>query len=423
MKKVLLTVAGSMLGVAMFAGTLTPADSIKAIVDSWKSKFTATQNVKVVTLDYTTDTVISPVLKSDGTIINKSFEPQGNAATTLKAYYDATEKALRLDYDRSGAAGANWGDYVFNYWITKKSTDATKFNPFYNSTAWADKKDEISGVTLDLTDTNNRVITVNYKLVGLTVGDSADLRMDLFDVNGRSTGGHSAKRIIGGKTLANDGGYHDATFYWNASKDWANLENEVGYQGTGDAALNDAAQQSFSDGYDATWFACSNGRGWGLSAASAEPGLFGFKPNSAYATKDNNSFFTGDGYDIPLDSKNMIGYKIILNDGPSCDFHDNKFSVLIKKITIGDALSVGSKTDESINPHPITVDAPIVNAEAQTLKIGQSGSVFTFDGTADIANSIGVIVVKGAVNTVDLTSFAQGIYFITINGLTAEIAR
>lgn len=423
MKKVLLTVAGSMLGVAMFAQTaMTPADSIVAVVDSWKAKFHATQNVKLITLDYT-DSSIAPTKTANG-FINKTFELQGSAATTLKTYFDVTEKALRLDFDRTAASGANWGDYVFNYWITKASTAPASFNPFYNSTAWATKKDSVLGVTLDLSDTSTRIITVRYKLIDLDAADSANLRMDLFDVNGRSTGGHSAKRIIGGKTLPNDGQFHNATFYWTASKDWAGLEDlgEVGYQGTGDAALNDAAQQSFSDGYDASWFACSNGRGYGASAASAEPGLFGFMPNSAMGGT-GNSPFTGDKYDITLDAKNIIGFKIILNDGPSCDYHDKQFSVLIEKITIGDELAAGT-ADEVTNPKPLTfgtVDAPIVAAQA--VKIAKTGSVYSFEGTANVVNVLGVTVIAGAKNTVDVSGLASGVYFIVIDGVATEIVK
>lgn len=423
MKKVLLTVAGSMLGVAMFAQTaMTPADSIVAVVNSWKAAYKSTHNVKLVTLDYT-DSAIAPTKTTDG-FINKTFELQGSAATTLKTYFDVTEKALRLDFDRTAASGANWGDYIFNYWITKQSTDPASFNPFYNSTAWATKKDSVIGVTLDLSDTSTRIITVRYKLVDLDAADSANLRMDLFDVNGRSTGGHSAKRIIGGKTLPNDGQFHNATFYWTASKDWAGLEDlgEVGYQGTGDAALNDAAQQSFSDGYDASWFACSNGRGYGASALSAEAGLFGFKPNSEIGGT-GNSPFTGDKYDITLDAKNIIGFKIILNDGPSCDYHDKQFSVLIEKITIGEELAAGTKDHYVFGGDKpgIQVDAPIVAAQA--VKIAQTGSVYSFEGTANVKNILGVTVIAGAKNTVDVSGLASGVYFIVIDGVATEIVK
>ena len=421
MKKILLTVAGSMLGIAMFAQT-PKQDSIKAVVASWKAAFRATKNVELLTLNYL-DSTIAPTLTASGTIINKTFEPQGGAATTLKTYWDVTEKALRLDHDWSantGKAGsfANWGDYLFNYWITKQTKDATKFNPFYNSTAWKAKavadRDSVIGVTLDLTDSAQRVIKVEYKLVGLDPKDSADMRMDLIDVNGRSTGGHSAKRIIGGTTLPNNGEYQTAIFYWNAQKDWASLETG-GFQGSGDAALNDAAQQSFSDGYDATWFSCANGRGYGLSAATAEAGLYGFIPNGSLVpkpAKDGNSPFTGDKYDIDLDAKNIAGYKIIINDGPSVGYHDLKFSILIKSITIGNEAS----------SNDITIDAPIVNKDV-VANYTKVGSVYSYDGTATVVNALGQVVIPATTGSIDVQNLTSGIYFIIVNGVAAEIVK
>ena len=416
MKKVLLTVAGSVLGLGMFAQTMTPKDSIAAVVNSWKAAYRSTYNVKFVTLDYT-DSTIAPTKTANG-IINKTFEPQGGAATTLKTYYDVDNKCLRLDFDRTAAAGANWGDYIFNYWTTKVTSDAASFNPFYNSDAWKAKaaadKDSIVGVTLDLTDSANRIMTVEYKLLDLDAADSADLRMDLFDVNGRSTGGHSAKRIIGGKTLPNDGNWQTATFYWNAEKDWANLESEVGYQGTGDAALNDAAQQSFSDGYDATWFGQANGRGYGASASAAIPGLFGFIPNSTFGGT-GNSPFTGDAYDIDLDAKNIIGFKIILNDGPSADYHDKQFSVLIKKIAIGDALAANTTNHYSF-PQGLLA-SKIVKAKKITPNVGKK---FAFEGKGVMVNLLGQVVAKGA-GSIDASSLANGVYYIVIDGVASKV--
>ena len=393
MKKTVITFTITLFGMGLFAQKMTSTDSIKAVVSSWKSALRSTRNVKRVVLNYS-DPALCPIKAADETINYKTFEAWGQANQTLRPYYDETEKALKLDYnwENSGFGFANWGDYLYNYWITKQTSNVAGFNPFYNSDEWKAKpselKDSVVGVTLNLTDTINRIVKVEYKIVGLNVGDSANLRMDLLDVNGRSTGGHSAKRIIGGTTLPNDGQWHTATFYWNASKDWANLDSEVGYQGYGDASLNDAAQQSFSDEYDATWFTVANGRGWGSSSPEAPSGLFGFIPNSKIGIENSNSPFMGDKYAIPVDAANIAGFKFIINDGPSVAYHDKKFSLLVKSISIGNQSATG---DDLYNPSYVFADISSVTLnKSNKSKIIQlkdyysiAGAVFSFEQQAN----------------------------------------
>jgi len=226
MKKVVITFTITLMSMGMFAQTITTSDSIKAIVSSWKSALRCTKNVKRVVLNYS-DPALCPIKAANGTIDFKTFETMGMAASRLKPYFDETEKALKIDFDWTDSYNgeANWGDYLSSYWVTKQTNNIAQFNPFYNSDDWkskpSDSKDSVVGVTLNLTDTVNRIIIVEYKLIGLDQTDSANLRMDLLDVNGRSTGGHSAKRTLGGSTLPNDGMWHTATFYWNGiSKLW-----------------------------------------------------------------------------------------------------------------------------------------------------------------------------------------------------------
>ena len=385
MKKVVITFTITLMSMGMFAQTITTSDSIKAIVSSWKSALRCTKNVKRVVLNYS-DPALCPIKAANGTIDFKTFETMGMAASRLKPYFDETEKALKIDFDWTDSYNgeANWGDYLSSYWVTKQTNNIAQFNPFYNSDDWkskpSDSKDSVVGVTLNLTDTVNRIIIVEYKLIGLDQTDSANLRMDLLDVNGRSTGGHSAKRTLGGSTLPNDGMWHTATFYWNASKDWASLESEMGYQNYGDASLSDYSQMSFSDGYDATWFTVPNGRGYGMSAP-APSGLFGFIPNK---NSYGNSPFTGDMYDIPVDAANIAGFKFIINDGPSVQYHDKNFSLLIKSISIGNQLATAN---DLYNPSYVFTDISnvILNKanKSKTIQLKDyysiAGAVFSYE--------------------------------------------
>ena len=106
MKKVLVTIAGSLLGMAMFAQTITHADSIKLIAKSWRSNYVCTAHPKVVTLDFT-DSTICPEYKAGtnsgtGNVLyqhgNVDFEPLGGSATTLSTYFSVSDGALRIDY-------------------------------------------------------------------------------------------------------------------------------------------------------------------------------------------------------------------------------------------------------------------------------------------------------------------------------------
>jgi len=435
MKKLLLTVSGSLLGLAMFAGTpANSKDSIKAVVNSWKANYHCVANPLVVTLNYD-DSTICPTKNASGVINNKSFEPQGAAATTTTTYFDEAAKALRVDWTWTATSGPNWGDKMYNYWIHKvqPATQTAAFNPFKDSTkttdgGWITPLDTVRGVMLNLTDTASRIVTITYKLVGLATTDSANIRFDLYDVNGRSTGGHSAKRTIGtarpGTLVPNDNQYHDVTFSWDGSqgKDWAQDKTQGMLSGTGDAPLNDEMQKSFSDGYDATWFNVPNGRGYGATAAAAPTGLFGFEPNSAYGGT-GNSKYTGDSYDIDLDAAHIIGFGFMLNDGPSATYHSLGFSILIKKIVIGDPLSVGSKNgDEFIfggpNATPEPVAAKLVKAAKKITP--NIGSKFAFEGKGTMVNILGQVVATGT-SSIDASSLATGVYYIIIDGVASKV--
>jgi len=236
MKKNLLLAVSLFLTVSLSAQTSTANNSFIA---AWSAKHNTNNVFKRAVLDF-----------SDSNLIvewnnHKMIQPSTQNIHTIS--YDNTEHALKIAYTYIGDGTAdNYdGAVTMGYGYTRKNDSTSQgstnaFNPFLEN-------DSIIGSYIDMSDVNNRSIRFTYKVKNLDLTDSASIRFDLFDVNGRETNDNSSSIK---KRLQTGNQWQTITCYWGY-----NSSNDPGYiTGWNQDAL------TFADGYSEKWWEISNGQ-------------------------------------------------------------------------------------------------------------------------------------------------------------------
>jgi len=391
MKKVLLTVAAALASMAMFG---QGADA--AFYTAWSAKHNANNQFKLAVLDFSDSAMVK-----EWRTARKEFET--SAENSHDVSYDATEKALKIAYKYLGtAANDNYsGTVTFGYLYTKKndSTSAgctTAFNPFL-------EKDSIVSDFINMTDSANRSIRVTYKVKNLA--DSASMRIDIYDVNGRKTNnGNSAVK----KQIKQASTYQTLVYNW-CYDSGSDLGNKSGWN-------EDAI--GFADGYSGNW--------WGINTGHWNTGTTGLPK------------VTADPYKVNLDTAFMLPkFLVQFNSGGKGDAWvkamagvtspalDKEFEVYIKKVEFGDFTS-GQDLMFAYDGTLRTCYCWINDSVASKIinnakKISPNiGSKFAFEGKGTMVNILGQVIAEGT-NSINADAAAAGVYYIIIDGVGSKV--
>ena len=275
----------------------------------WSVKHNKNNQRQFVTMDFTNATLYNEWSKNPETEMSPT-----NVYTTT---WDATEKALKIHYSFTGDGKADnySGNVAIGKGITKKNDSTstgstTAFNPFLENDSIIAKD------YIDMRDTTHRTIAVYCKLMNST--DSATIRMDIFDVNGRRTNYDNSSAKKGIRPSVD---FQKLVFKWC---------NDSGYDPNNIGNWNEDAT-TFADGYSGDFWGVINGH-WSLNAT---PGL----PRVTYQ---------GAGFPLNLDPAYMIPkFSFSTNGGSRIDpwvramatgTMDKEFDVLIQKVEFGVAI-------------------------------------------------------------------------------------
>jgi hypothetical protein len=379
MKKILLTAATALASLSMFA-VMTNKDSVETI---WVSHKILTESHKpnLITFDFSDTTALSFTKFWTHSAANS------NAGLAFYKYsWDATEKALKIDVDFTigGTVAAPATNYsaILNYnWVNlvEKAGD-TKINPFTTA-------DSVEGVFLDISGADQAKLVLNYKPVGLS--DSAQVRFDISDANGRQSNQISPKHTIKPSST-----YQDMTFSWaeasNGNNDWNQDVAEI------------------TDGWTDSWFDVKNGRG--ASDIASVKAL-----NLPVAGAGGVGLYS-------LDASSIAKWNIQFDDGtktaPGPKQTDMTFSIYVKSITIGDKLA--STDDQYVfgaTKRFVTGNKIVKGSKKITPNVG---SKFNFEGKGILVNILGQVVATGA-GSIDASSFAAGVYYIIIDNVATKV--
>jgi len=383
MKKILLTVAAACMGTAMFAQQLTAEEQAKWISVK-KNLIPAGFTCNNMLIDFSND----------------HFNPTTNGGNGWWAEpkiftlsYDATEKAVLVDVDltdKSTAAEDNWTAFNFTWTVQINDSDAAggttaRFNPFAGVDKAVLGDDTLAAEFVDISNKLAQTATVTYKLVG---ADSANLRMDLGDGDGKGSNRRTPHWEINSKTA----GWLTQTFNWNAT--W-NANN--------DSRHYDADR--LEDGYVGGWLNINNGR-----YATVQDGL-----PSVPTTGD-----TDDAY--PLDKETICKVEFGVNDAKKYAdaFTALKLKLYIQSIQIGNGLEtqwdlVKCKTIPGYNP---VTSSEVVSTVAKVYPT--VGNQFNIEGAGELKDINGNVVAKG-VNVIDAAGVAPGMYIITVGAASAKV--
>jgi len=356
-------------------GLTTSSSHLDSVNVMWNVNTRVRARPLVLTVDLT-----------DTNYINKSnwgIQTDNDSMTDFVSYkWEAKEKALKLGFDYTNHVGNNLTSLFFEW--PHHNISNSIWNPFIET-------DSLYGVFLDLTDPWSRFLTLTYKADGLD--DSAYIRFDLTDANGRQSNFHSPR-----KKIYKDSNYHDITVSWVND---TNLNKESNVLG-------------LVDGWSTSWFGIDNGRKNSISGKLLPNGL----PSIGKGGIDT----------IPLDLTKICKFNIYINDSLKANSGiDKKFDIYIKKIVIGDALSIGT-TDEFIfgwcgcEPWPWIFDTVLTKniSEKQVIKIYPNPvkDHITLETKAtisqiEIINSIGLVVLQSkGQSQISVTNLAKGFYIV-----------
>jgi uncharacterized protein YjdB len=466
MRKILLTVAGSLAALTMFG------QASSAFLSAWSAKHNSTNQYKKAVLDFSDSTLYNEWNANQ--LINLGSPQQGQYTVD----YSKTEKALHIHYKFIGTAGNdNYSDAViFGYGYKQVNDSATPntavFNPFL-------EKDSIIGSYIDMTDSTTRELKLTMKVANLASTDSATVRCDIFDVNSRETNydNSGAKTAIMPATT-----YQKIDYVWNydSGSDAGNLSN-----------WNESGL-TFMDGYSGAWWGLTNGH-WASGV-----GTTGLPPVTVTT-----------GFQVPLDPAFVLPrFLIQFNSGPKTaswvqnmasgkldgemDFYISKaeFGTMLAtgadvyyypEITSVAVTAAGSATTISSDKGTLQLTATVLPANItdksvtwsvsdltlasidstgllKALKNGtvtvtatttrgakiatyqvvlsnqiidfnkiefnhsitQTGDIFKFEGSAKLINLLGQVISTG-VNTLDASNVTPGIYFIVLNGHAKQV--
>jgi len=283
--------------------TLTHLDSVYYYWNAHK-KLTVDHKPTLITFDFS-DTTNLPFSK----FLTQSVENGNSNLQFYKYSWDAIEKALKIDVDFTLGGTvtpptSNYAAVLVYRWLKNiQGVNSMSFNPFVNS------GDSVEGVMLDLSAKANRVFKMNCKPLNLS--DSAEIRVDLGDANGRESNYCSPKH-----TLKPSTGYQDLRFSWGEDFNQINEWNQ-------DIAI-------MQDGYSDSWLNISTNRG--ISPGTLVNGL----PNLRQ--------YTDGRYD--LDTSNIAHWMMYFDDGRNASSgNDVSFSLYVKKIQIGDQTAEGTANE------------------------------------------------------------------------------
>jgi uncharacterized protein YjdB len=327
----------------------------------------------------------------------------GNASLGFYKYsWDAIEKALKIDVDFTIGGtvtppATNYSAILSYNWLKQvQGINSVSYNPFINS------DDSVEGVMLDLTDKNNRVFNINYK--ALNLGDSAQLRIDLGDANGRVSNNFSPKH-----TLYPNSNYQDVRFSWDRSDINYNEWNQD--------------MKEMQDGWSSQWQSINTNRS--NYNTSNVPGKFiDGLPSLSYG---------GTGI-YNLDTANIGSWDMYFDDGViASKGTDVVFSVLIKKIQIGVKSAEGTANEyvfgggnsgfqgnyislKTINPSVGQMDKTLSYNETSYTVLYPTGTTLV-PALIAIPNQVGATVsYQNAANLNDTTK-------ITVSSVDGKITR
>ena len=392
MKKILLTVGSTLAALSMLA---VGADS--AFIKQWTAKRSITKSVAAAILNFNDSTLFHERAINGGA----NLGGQATYATT----YDTVEKAMSIHYKYTGTGVKDqYGDAVyFGYGYTQDTSAANQtakaFNPFLTT-------DQIKGTFIDMSDSTLRSLRVTCKIKNLAALDSASVRIDIYDVNGRETNSDKSgvKRAIKPSTQ-----WQTLTYYWNYDS-----KNDLGNIG----GWNEMAVM-FYDGYQGSWWGISNGH-WDDNVPASLPRI----------TNGSGEF------QVPLEAQYILPkFLIQFNPGAGSGSSnpnlwiehmgagtlDGEFDFLIKTVEMGDLASIDSQSltaDQLFIYGTSKVASKVVTAKK--LKVAQSGNIFRFEGKAKLVNILGQVTGTG-VDVIDASSIAPGVYFIVIDGVAKEV--
>ena len=376
MKKILLTVVTALFTLAMFG---QGAD--KAFLDAWKARHNSDKQFSGFLMDFRDSSIYHEWTK------NKEVE--ASPSNTYDVIWDATEKALKIHFLFLGSSTVKIKD---NYSgavsvgtrITKKKADTSATAPAFNPFMGVTGADSILCTNyINMSDSNNRSIAVYCKLVNCD--DSATIRFDIFDVNGRKTNYDNSSCKRGIKPSVD---FQRILFTWGYDSG-----NDLGNIG----GWNESAV-TFFDGYSGDFWGCKTGH-WDATHATGLPGLV-----------------NGSGaYQVPLESAYMVPkFSFSTNGGALTDSwvkqmiagtRDKDYSLLIQKIEFGVA--------------PFS-DAPVVGAIKAKKITPNTGTKFTFEGQGTMVDILGQTVATGN-GVIDASQLSEGVYFIIIDGIASEV--
>jgi hypothetical protein len=387
MKSFVFSIILTFWGFELLAQVKTHIDSVNY---SWKAHQMLTESHKpnLLTFDFS-DTLGIP--------FSKFWTQSGNDSLAGIYFYswDATEKALNIHFNYSNRTKSNTNALLSYDW-SKHQQSGSSFNPFLYSL------DSVEGVFLDISAADAAKLVLNYRTVGLS--DSAQVRFDLSDGNGRQTNWVSPKH-----TLKPSTSYQDVTFSWAESSNGNNEWNQ------------DVSEAM--DAWSTSWFGIDNGRTVGITGKPLANGLPGIGKG---------------GVDIiPVDLSSICKFTMYINEKDiALSGIDTNFSIFIKSITIGDKLA--STDDQIVFGHQNicscchypwdTVSTKIVpndleikiypNPSKEFIKIETKATI----SQIEIINSVGIVVSQMTGQShISVSNLDKGIYTVraTTNGYMA----
>jgi hypothetical protein len=394
MKKILLSITAAFVSLGLFAQLKTNGLShTDSVTTMWKAQQLLTEMYKpqLVKFDFSgiTNEIMSYFYVPSNANGNDSLDG------IYKYSWDTTEYALNIHFNYSNRKKSNTEAFLSCDW-SKHQQSGTSFNPFLHSL------DSVEGVFIDMSGADAAKLVLHYRTVGLS--DSAQIRFDLSDANGRQSNWVSPKH-----TLKPSTSYQDIEFSWAESSNGNNEWNQ------------DVSEAM--DAWSTSWFGIDNGRTVGITGKPLTNGL----PGIGKAGVDI----------IPIDLSSICKFTMYINEGDiALSGVDTNFSIYFKSIQMGDKLACtddqylisfthgwytaccgeicGHNDESAIVPN--NLDFKIYpNPTKESIKIETKATI----SQVEIINSIGIVVSQTTGQShISISNLAQGFYTVraTTNG-------
>lgn len=294
---------------------------------------------------------------------------------------------LEIPFNYVGQSGDNYSACVNQSWTSFVKGSGKTFNPFVNA------GDSVKGIFVNMSNKDYRKAKVVCQVVGLA--DSATIRMDLCDANGRQSNLGNPSRIVR-KTNTVD---TTLIFNWN-----------------GEGAMDPAS------GKIDNWEQDVDGLTDGWSDAFNEVAAKGAIKDK---TADGLPMVLANGTDpVKLDTAYICKWMLQFDMGSTYKNVDQTFTLKVKSIQIGDLMLQPGIDNQSNGLYVFGgshksegTPAKIVKAKKITPNVGKK---FAFEGKGVMVNLLGQVVAKGA-GSIDASSLANGVYYIVIDGVASKV--